>query len=493
MKLLGTVEYMSEKEEIAIKLVVIGEPAVGKTTLRQSYAGKEMSKDYAMTLGADIMDSSVELKKENVIINSQIWDLAGQESFDPITRQFMQGSHGAIVVFDLTRDYTFDEVGKWLQKLHEENKDMEKNIPFILVGNKADLENFIKVEEDKVNDYVEYLNFHRVYSQTKVTYIPTSAKTGYRVKDAFYHLMRTIYINFLLEDGEITKEEADELLSSIENASNIKVHGTGKREKAKFIDPELEKEKDEMERIKRERIEKKVAEEDRIKAEKEEKERIEREREEEIKHVAEQARLRRLEMEKQRAEAIEKTQIPHEKEEKERLEQEKQEMIKIEAVEAKQQRDETDRLAKEEALKLEQERIMQIREVATRRAEIEARKAEDARIEAEKEQLAEIERQKEFRFEEEQRFKADRTQIFRNDYVLEFVDQEFVEATDSLKSDAKLVISLHNKKATLTYKRSASLISKRMSARYAESITKSGYLLPNGQRIAIGFDLEIKE
>lgn len=212
---------LTEKEQIGVKVVVLGEPAVGKTALRINYTGEQMEGDFSMTMGADIIDSRIELPE--AIVDVQIFDVAGQESYDAITRKFMKDSQGAIVVFDLTRPDTFEKTINWLEKLHEENPHMESNIPFILVGNKADLVKFIDESiYQEVQERVEFFNRHKNYSQTPTTFITTSAVTGESVKNAFYHLARTIYINFQLEDGEITEEQAQEALSEVLVIEDIK-------------------------------------------------------------------------------------------------------------------------------------------------------------------------------------------------------------------------------------------------------------------------------
>ncbi|MHA2097844.1 MAG: GTP-binding protein [Candidatus Kariarchaeaceae archaeon] len=199
---------MSSKQSISVKVVIIGEPAVGKTTLRENFVGAGMQGDYLMTLGVDMAQSQIKID-ENLSLDAQIWDIAGQDSLETITNQFLAGTQGAIFVFDLTRDYTFEKINSWLDRLHAENPDLENNIPFVIVGNKSDLGVHIKVNDEDVNNYMEYVDRHQVYSKTPTEYVKTSAKTGSKVKEAFTRLGHVIVQNFKQLDGTVATPEVD--------------------------------------------------------------------------------------------------------------------------------------------------------------------------------------------------------------------------------------------------------------------------------------------
>ena len=528
---------MSEPEHISVKIVVIGEPAVGKTTLRHAYAGKELGKTYAMTLGADIIDSKIELKDDNVVMDIQIFDLAGQESFDPLTRQFLKGTQGAIMVFDLTRDYTFDKVNMWLEKLHKENPKLDNNIPFIIVGNKADLDTFIKVDDKNVDEYIEYINRHNLFSKTAVKYIKTSAKTGYRVKDAFYHLSKTIFTNFQLLDGEITQGEADEILSIIKDLSDARKIDDARLLEEKRLELERKAEEarlaeqrvaEEAKRAEEKRLEDaRIAEESRLANERklEEARKIAEEklykekRLEEVRladeaKIAEQKRLfeeqkveeARLETEKREAFASDMgipkaggapsvsiqpavSEVNDEEEEAELAEIRKlveiQKAKKAKQIEAK---------LLEDAQKAEEFRLAEEKRLEIARKAEEARIAEDKRLEqikiVEANRLAEAEAA---RIEKELEVKRSQEKA-PTSYKLYFIDKEFIlNPETTLKSGAEIEICTTHRKVTLTFGETAGLITKRITSIQAENISRSGYLLNNGQRIGLGFELVIKE
>jgi small GTP-binding protein len=211
-------KYVSDVDNISVKIVILGEPAVGKTSLRLNFIGRGMgsAEEFLMTLGADLSEAKVEISNK-ITLDAQIWDIAGQENFTPIIGEYLQGAQGAIIVYDMTRSYTFDKITDWLEKLHNANPDLDRNIPFIVVGNKADLDNFYDYDEEKVVSFIEYLNRHRLYSQTDAEHLNTSAKTGYAVKQAFQRLGKIIIRNFI-ELGE-SIEGASELFSDIESSA----------------------------------------------------------------------------------------------------------------------------------------------------------------------------------------------------------------------------------------------------------------------------------
>ena len=125
---------MSEKA-FGFKITVIGDGAVGKTSLIKRYTTNSFEKDYISTLGMQF--SKFEENVNGEMVELFLWDLAGQESFALLRDKFFRGSNGAIIVFSLAPEEieTFNHIDKWLSNL----KEACGNIPTILFGNKADL------------------------------------------------------------------------------------------------------------------------------------------------------------------------------------------------------------------------------------------------------------------------------------------------------------------------------------------------------------------
>ncbi|MFX0151405.1 MAG: Rab family GTPase [Candidatus Hodarchaeota archaeon] len=164
------------------KIVLIGDGAVGKTSIRKRYLGEGFDTDYLSTMGADfaLHDTMV----ENTEIRWQIWDLAGQPVFKDVVKAYYTKIFGGILVYDVSRRQTFDNVEKWVTDLWA-NSGREEKVPVILLANKIDLreEGAETVSTDEGKNLAEKLG---------LPLIETSAKTGEGVKSAFDQLGKTV-------------------------------------------------------------------------------------------------------------------------------------------------------------------------------------------------------------------------------------------------------------------------------------------------------------
>jgi len=127
---------MSDIEfDILYKVILVGDPAVGKTNILSRFTKDEFMEDTRSTVGVEFSTKLFEVGDHNIKVN--IWDTAGQERFRSITLSYYKGSKGAIIVFDVSRRETFDHIEKWHKDIIE---NTEENISIVLVGNKCDLE-----------------------------------------------------------------------------------------------------------------------------------------------------------------------------------------------------------------------------------------------------------------------------------------------------------------------------------------------------------------
>ncbi|MHA2504295.1 MAG: Rab family GTPase [Candidatus Kariarchaeaceae archaeon] len=172
---------------IKYKVIILGEAAVGKTSLRERFMGKGFKHNYGMTIGADFAAYALSQNERNYTL--QIFDLAGEQRFSDLNRAYYMGTNGAMIVFDVTRMETYAKLSGWVDQLITNMKDMI--CPIVLVGNKSDLrdQHPDHVTQDMIDTYVDELTN---ISGFKVKYFDTSALTGDNVKEAFHNLVETI-------------------------------------------------------------------------------------------------------------------------------------------------------------------------------------------------------------------------------------------------------------------------------------------------------------
>ncbi len=177
------------------KVVLLGEGAVGKTSLRRRYLGEGFKEGYSMTIGSDFSVKRLIIDGEEYV--AQIWDLAGQQRFEAVRSTYYRGSSGCLLVFDVTNVLSFEMLPKWLEELLRNNDN--KIVPLILIGNKSDLRDQVPncVPRELAEEYARTLT---EWSGFEVPYIETSAKTGENVDEAFMVLFKNIvkYYEMLL-------------------------------------------------------------------------------------------------------------------------------------------------------------------------------------------------------------------------------------------------------------------------------------------------------
>jgi len=176
-----------KKVQRIFKVSLLGEGAVGKTSLRRRYLGETFESGYAMTVGADF--AVKKMKLNSIEYTLQIWDLAGQQRFSAVREVYYRGTSGALLVFDISRPETYELLPNWIHELIKNNKN--KIVPMLLIGNKSDLRSSTPnaVPYEYAADYARSLSN---WSGFEVPYIETSAKTGENVEKAFITLIENI-------------------------------------------------------------------------------------------------------------------------------------------------------------------------------------------------------------------------------------------------------------------------------------------------------------
>jgi len=160
-----SVEETKEIREFVFKITVLGEAAVGKTSLLNRFCEDTFQDDYKPTLGANIIRKDVNIE-ESTKVRLIMWDLAGQEKYNVIRSMYFQGCEGALLVYDVTRYNTFDNIkSRWLRDF---KKYIRKEGVYVLIGNKIDLINDRVVPTEKGKDLAEKIKASH--------FIETSAK-----------------------------------------------------------------------------------------------------------------------------------------------------------------------------------------------------------------------------------------------------------------------------------------------------------------------------
>ncbi|KAK8608051.1 hypothetical protein V6N13_023486 [Hibiscus sabdariffa] len=161
------------------KVVLIGDSGVGKSNLLSRFTKNEFSLESKSTIGVEFATRSIRV--DDKVIKAQIWDTAGQERYRAITSAYYRGAVGALLVYDVTRHVTFENVDRWLKELRGHT---DANIVIMLVGNKADLRHLRAVSAEDSKAFAEREN---------TFFMETSALESLNVEDAFTQVLAQIY------------------------------------------------------------------------------------------------------------------------------------------------------------------------------------------------------------------------------------------------------------------------------------------------------------
>ncbi|KAG2244871.1 hypothetical protein Bca4012_035147 [Brassica carinata] len=195
-------------EEYLFKIVIIGDSAVGKSNLLTRYARNEFNPNSKATIGVEFQTQSMLIDGKEV--KAQIWDTAGQERFRAVTSAYYRGAVGALVVYDITRTSTFENVGRWLDEL---NTHSDTTVAKMLIGNKCDLESIraVSIEEGK-----------SLAESQGLFFMETSALDSTNVSTAFEMVIREIYGNISrkqLNSDSYKEELSGNRVSLVKNES----------------------------------------------------------------------------------------------------------------------------------------------------------------------------------------------------------------------------------------------------------------------------------
>lgn len=160
------------------KLVLLGESAVGKSSLVLRFVKGQFHEYQESTIGAAFLTQTVVL--DDTTVKFEIWDTAGQERYHSLAPMYYRGSQAAIIVYDITNPDTFTRAKNWVRELQ---RQASPNIVMALAGNKADLAQKRMVEYAEAQQYAE---------ENNLLFMETSAKTAVNVNDIFLAIARKL-------------------------------------------------------------------------------------------------------------------------------------------------------------------------------------------------------------------------------------------------------------------------------------------------------------
>jgi len=159
-----------------LKVILLGDSGVGKTSLMDRFVNKKFSAQYKATIGADFLTKEVEVDER--LVTLQIWDTAGQERFQSLGNSFYRGADCCILVFDVTISKTFENLENWRNEfLVQANVNDPDRFPFVVIGNKVDQQDQRTVQTKHAQGWCS--------SHNNIPYFETSAKDSINVESAF--------------------------------------------------------------------------------------------------------------------------------------------------------------------------------------------------------------------------------------------------------------------------------------------------------------------
>eukprot|EP00276_Gloeochaete_wittrockiana_P010791 CAMPEP_0184648966 /NCGR_PEP_ID=MMETSP0308-20130426/6245_1 /TAXON_ID=38269 /ORGANISM="Gloeochaete witrockiana, Strain SAG 46.84" /LENGTH=213 /DNA_ID=CAMNT_0027081321 /DNA_START=42 /DNA_END=683 /DNA_ORIENTATION=+ len=172
---------MSKDDEYdyLFKVVLIGDSGVGKSNLLSRFTRNEFNLESKSTIGVEFATRGIPV--DGKMIKSQIWDTAGQERYRAITSAYYRGAVGALLVYDISKKNTFENVERWLTELRDH---ADPNIVIMLVGNKCDLRHLRAVTTEEAQAFAE---------KQGLSFIETSALESTNVEEAFQTIVGKIY------------------------------------------------------------------------------------------------------------------------------------------------------------------------------------------------------------------------------------------------------------------------------------------------------------
>ncbi|AQZ10258.1 YPT7 (YML001W) [Zygosaccharomyces parabailii] len=200
---------MSSRKKNILKVIILGDSGVGKTSLMHRYVNDKYSQQYKATIGADFLTKEVTV--DDKVATMQVWDTAGQERFQSLGVAFYRGADCCVLVYDVTNAKSFENIKTWRDEfLVHANVLSPETFPFVILGNKVD------VEEPKKMVTVKSAQ-ELAKSLGNVPLFLTSAKNAINVDTAFEEIARSAL--------QQNQADADAFEEDFNDAINIQLDG----------------------------------------------------------------------------------------------------------------------------------------------------------------------------------------------------------------------------------------------------------------------------
>ncbi|RZC84224.1 hypothetical protein C5167_047001 [Papaver somniferum] len=185
------------------KIVLIGDSGVGKSNILSRFTRNEFCLESKSTIGVEFATKTLQVDGKTV--KAQIWDTAGQERYRAITSAYYRGAVGALLVYDITKRQTFENVQRWLRELRDH---ADSNIVIMMAGNKSDLNHLRAVPEEDA---------HILAEKEELSFLETSALEALNIDKAFQIILADIY--HIISKKALAAQEAA-------NTTGLPGHGT---------------------------------------------------------------------------------------------------------------------------------------------------------------------------------------------------------------------------------------------------------------------------
>ena len=173
-----------------LKCVLIGETAVGKTSIITQYINNEFNPDVKSSIGVDNLIKEIEI--ENTKIKFELWDTPGQEIYTSANKIFMKNTDIALIVYDITNKGTFEKVNHWINLVKKVNEN--RNLIIGIAANKSDLYENTEVNKEEGEEYAKKIN---------ALYFESTATDHENVVNIFEELIKAYINTFKKKDKNI--------------------------------------------------------------------------------------------------------------------------------------------------------------------------------------------------------------------------------------------------------------------------------------------------